>query len=199
MSGLIVDVNRLFSFFPTIMATLGFERKVTYALLSVPYLTGFAIVLVTCWYADRIGKRSYPIVINLIVCIVGLAIMGGTLNVPARIIASILMVSGITSASNINLAWIGSSIPTPAPKRAASIACVNMVGNIGNVIGGYLFPDHHAPRYPMALGVEGGAAVVGICGVLFFRWYLNKQNRKIEEGDEAAAKEAGSAEYRYVL
>ena len=181
------------------MATLGFQRNITYALLSVPYLTGFAIVLLTCWYADRIGKRSVPIVINMAVCIVGLVIMGSTLAVPARIIASILMISGITSASNINLAWIGSSIPTPAPKRAASIACVNMVGNIGNVIGGYLFPDSQADRYPMAVGVEGGAAVLGIGAVLFFRWYLGKQNRKLAEGDEAAIQAAGSAEYRYVI
>lgn len=181
------------------MATLGFERKITYALLSVPYLTGFAIVLLTCWYADRIGKRAYPIVINLAVCIAGLAIMGGTLNIPARIFASIFMISGVTSASNINLAWIGSSIPTPAPKRAASIACINMVGNIGNVIGGYLFPDSQRPRFPMAIGVEGGAAIFGILGALFFRWYLQKQNRRIEQGDGAAIKEAGSSDYRYVL
>ena len=187
------------SFFPTIMATLGFERKITYALLSVPYLTGFAIVLVTCWYADRIKKRTWPIVINLSVCIVGLAIMGGTLAVPARIIASILMISGVTSASNINLAWIGSSIPTPAPKRAASIACINMVGNLGNVIGGYLFPDSQADRYPMAIGVEGGAAIFGIGGVIYYMWYLKKQNRKIEAGDTAAVNAIGSNDFRYVL
>ena len=51
----------------------------------------------------------------------------------------------------------------------------------------------------MAIGVEGGAAIVGIAGVLFFRWYLKKQNSKIQQGDEKTIKDAGSAEYRYVL
>ncbi|KAK7228076.1 hypothetical protein V2G26_000246 [Clonostachys chloroleuca] len=189
------------NFFPTIMATLGFQRKVTYALLSVPYLSGFCIVLLTCWYADRIKKRTWPIVINLAVCIVGLAIMGGTLAVPARVIASILMISGITSASNMNLAWIGSSIPAPAPKRAASIACVNMVGNVGNVIGGYLFPDSQAQRYPMAIGVEGGSAILAIGGVVFFWWYLKKQNEKLASGEEDAHKAVGISDrdFRYVI
>ncbi|KAM0418825.1 hypothetical protein ACHAPT_012266 [Fusarium lateritium] len=187
------------NFFPTIMATLGFERKITYAMLSIPYLTGFCIVLVTCWHADRQKERTWHIVVNLSVCIVGLAIMGATLAVPARIIASILMISGVTSASNINLAWIGSSVPSPPPKLAASIASVNMVGNIGNVVGGYLFPASQANRYPMAVGVEGGSAILAICGVLFYRWYLNRQNHRIRLGDTAAIRSVGNSEFRYVI
>lgn len=181
------------------MATLGFERKITYALLSIPNLSGFLIVLATVWYVDRLKKRMWPIVVNVSVTIVGLAIMGATLNVPARIIASIMMISGITSAQNINLAWIGSSIPTPAPKRAAAIACINMVGNIGNVIGGYLFPDSQADRYPLAVGVEGGAGILVIVGVILYGWYLKRKNRRIQEGDAATIEEVGSAEFRYLL
>ncbi|KAM6529187.1 hypothetical protein FALCPG4_007333 [Fusarium falciforme] len=187
------------NFFPTIMATLGFERKVTYALLSVPYLSGFCIVLVTCWHADRVKERTWHIVVNLSVCIAGLAIMGATLSVPARIVASIMMISGITSASNINLAWIGSCIPFPPPKLAASIASINMIGNLGNVVGGYLFPASQANRYPMAVGVEGGSAILAIGGVLFYRWYLKRQNLKIQEGDSAAIVLVGSADWRYIL
>lgn len=181
------------------MATLGFERKITYALLSVPYLSGFCIVLVTCWHADRMKERTWHIVVNLSVCIVGLAIMGATLAVPARIVASILMISGITSASNINLAWIGSCIPFPPPKLAASIASINMVGNIGNVIGGYLFPASQANRYPMAVGVEGGAAILAIGGVLFYRWFLRRQNSKIQAGDASALALVGSSDFRYIM
>ncbi|OJJ42259.1 hypothetical protein ASPZODRAFT_77400 [Penicilliopsis zonata CBS 506.65] len=175
---LLITITASFTnFFPTIMATLGFDTRITYALLSVPYLTGLCIVLLTCWYADRQRQRAYWIVGNLAVCMVGIAIVGGTLNIPARLIASILMVSGVTSASNINLAWIGTSIPSPKGKRAAAVAAVNMVGNLGNVIGSYLFPDNQAPRYPMALGVEGGGAILAIIGVLLYRLYLARQNQ----------------------
>jgi hypothetical protein len=170
-------------------------------LVAVRFILGFCEAPFFPGAADRIKKRIWTIVINLAVCIVGLAIMGGTLAVPARIIASILMISGITSASNINLAWIGSSIPAPAPKRAASIACVNMVGNVGNVIGGYLFPDSQAQRYPMAIGVEGGAAILAIGGVVSFWWYLKKQNEKLASGEEDAHKAVGISDrvFRYVI
>lgn len=181
------------------MATLGFSRKITYAMLSIPYLTGFFIVLLTCWHADRRQERTWHIVANLSVCVVGLAVMGATLAVPARIVASILMISGVTSASNINLAWIGSSVPSPAPKRAASIASINMVGNIGNVIGGYLFPASQADRYPMAVGVEGGAALLAIGGVLGYRWYLKGQNKKMNAGDADAVRTTVVSDFRYVL
>lgn len=93
------------------MATLGFERNITYALLSVPHLTGFGIVFATCWYADRLKQRSWWIVGTLFVYIIGIAILGGTMNVGAQMFASIIMVSEITPASNMNLAWIGNSAP----------------------------------------------------------------------------------------
>ncbi|RSL95100.1 hypothetical protein CDV31_014050 [Fusarium ambrosium] len=125
--------------------------------------------------------------------------MGATLSVPARIVASIMMISGITSASNINLAWIGSCIPFPPPKLAASIASINMIGNLGNVVGGYLFPASQANRYPMAVGVEGGSAILAIGGVFFYRWYLKRQNRKIQDGDTAAIALVGSSDWRYIL
>ncbi|KAJ3536090.1 hypothetical protein NM208_g6867 [Fusarium decemcellulare] len=181
------------------MATLGFERKITYALLSVPYLSGSCIVLVTCWHVDRMRERTWHIVINLSVCIVGLAIMGATLAVPARIVASILMISGITSASNTNLAWIGSCVPFPSPKLAASIASINMVGNLGNVVGGYLFPASQANRYTTAVGVEGGSAILAICGVLFYRWFLRKQSLKVQAGDASAIALVGNSDSRYIL
>lgn len=181
------------------MATLGFSRKITYAMLSIPYLTGFVIVLFTCWHADKLRERTFHIVVNLAVCVVGLVIMGATLAVPARIIASILMISGVTSASNINLAWIGSSVPSPSPKRAASIASINMVGNLGNVIGGYLFPTSQANRYPMAVGVEGAAALLGIGGVLFYRRHLKRQNEKLLAGDTSTIDVVGIPDFRYIL
>ncbi|KAK2772881.1 pantothenate transporter liz1 [Colletotrichum kahawae] len=185
--------------FPKIMSTLGFSRKVTYAMLSIPYLTVFVIVLVTCWQADRLRERTWHIVVNVAVCVAGLIIMGATLAVPTRIVANILMISGVTSASNINLVWIGSSVPSPSPNRAASIASINMVGRLGNVIGGYLFPTSQANRYPMAVGAEGGAALLGIGGVLFYRRYLKRQNERLQAGDSGALEVAGIPDFKYLL
>ena len=46
-------------------------------------------------------------------------------------------------------------------KRSAAIAICNMLGNLANVYGPYMYPSSDGPRY-----LPGGAAVAGLCFVV---------------------------------
>ena len=73
------------------MGTLGFDRTGTYALLSPPYLTAFAVTLLACHHADKHRERRWHMVTGLLTTIVGLIILGSSLNTAARIVAAILV------------------------------------------------------------------------------------------------------------
>lgn len=45
------------------------------------------------------------------------------------------------------LAWISNTIPRPAAKKAAAIAMVNAMGNIGSIPGSYIWrAEYHRKR-----------------------------------------------------
>lgn len=70
----------------------------------------------------------------------------------------------------------------PHVKRAIAYALINSICNTPNIWTSYLYKD--APRYILAFAVDLAAAI----GLVFFAgltwWYLRRQNRKIERGED---------------
>ncbi|KAI5804296.1 major facilitator superfamily domain-containing protein [Geopyxis carbonaria] len=184
------------NFFPTIVGTLGFDTKTTYALLTPPYLLAFISTVLLCHHADKTRERTWHIITGLAIAVAALVLLGATLNTAARYTAMIIMTSAIYVPFDTNLTWISNCIPRTAAKRAASIAFVNMVSNLGNLSGSYLFPTSMGPRYPMACGVQAGSAALAIGVTWAFRTYLKRQNLKMDRGER---EEDLEEDFRYVI
>jgi hypothetical protein len=78
----------------------------------------------------------------------------------------------------------------PASKRAIGIGYLVCMGNVGGLIGSYIYKDDEAPRYPTGFGNSLAFAAAGIvaCVVLEYGlWMLNKKNAKLDQ-DEIRAK-----------
>lgn len=89
-------------------------------------------------------------------------------------------------------------MPRPAAKRAAAIGLVNMIGQSGNIIAGYIYPNNQAPRYWLACVVEGVAMLFAIGVTLVFRELLKRENKKLEERERIEGREsATSVKFRY--
>lgn len=91
------------------------------------------------------------------------------------------------------LAWISNTVSRPAAKKAAAIAMVNAMGNVGSIPGSYIWPRRWGPLYAESFGIE--IAVLGFASVcaLALRFYLRKENRRLdrEEGAGNGRGEAG--------
>ncbi|KAJ4999120.1 hypothetical protein K4K48_004533 [Colletotrichum sp. SAR 10_66] len=93
------------------------------------------------------------------------------------------------------LAWISNTIPRPAAKKAAAIAMVNAMGNIGSIPGSYIWPAKYGPYYVESFGAE--IALLGFAAIaaLGLRFYLRAQNKKLDREEamqdsvEAGAKD----------
>lgn len=98
------------------------------------------------------------------------------------------------------LAWISNTIPRPAAKKAAAIAMVNAMGNVGSIPGSYIWPAKYGPFYVESFGAEIALLGFACMAALALRFYLRAQNKKLDREDamrastEANPKELGSEE-----
>ncbi|KAI8313760.1 major facilitator superfamily transporter [Colletotrichum sp. SAR11_59] len=76
-------------------------------------------------------------------------------------------------------AWNVANTPSPT-KRAISIGFLVCVGNIGGLIGSYIYMDKEAPRYPTGYGTSFGFASAGILAVITLEALLYRRNKKKE-------------------
>ncbi|CRK33818.1 hypothetical protein BN1708_006180 [Verticillium longisporum] len=80
-------------------------------------------------------------------------------------------------------AWNVANCPSPQ-KRAISIGFLVCVGNIGGLIGSYIYLDREAPRYPTGFGTSFGSASAGIIAGTVLEFSLRRLNKKKELLDE---------------
>lgn len=85
-------------------------------------------------------------------------------------------------------AWNVANCPS-STKRAISIAFLVCVGNIGGLIGSYIYLDEEAPEYPTGYGTSFGFAAAGIVAVVSLELALKRLNRKKEQMSEAEIRE----------
>lgn len=106
-------------------------------------------------------------------------------------------------------AWNIANLAGPS-KRAIGIAWLVCVGNIGGLIGSYIYIEKEAPKYPTGFGTSFAFASAGIlaCFALEFAlWKINKRNARFTEEDvraqysDADLKRVGdrSPLYKYAL
>jgi len=94
------------------------------------------------------------------------------------------------------LAWASGSVSHPPEKRAVALALINCVGQLGNILGSYLWPLSWGPTYNISYSICIVMSAVSIAMCFVFRRHLSWLNNKagkleIESGDTVG--------YRYML
>jgi MFS family permease len=189
------------NFFPSVVATLGFDRTRTYGLTAPPYVLAVIIMIAVGFHSDRVQERYLHIVIPLLFTVAANIIAVATTNTAARYFAMMLMPASFYSASTVLLSWVTASLSQPAIKRASAIALINATCNTPNIWTSYLY--FGAPRYLAAFLVNLCAAGGAIALATLTRWYLRKQNAKLDAGRSVGKSGPTRAQiasgYRYVL
>ncbi|KAL5334759.1 major facilitator superfamily domain-containing protein [Aspergillus crustosus] len=166
-------------FFPTITQSLGYGTTTTLLLTAPPWIWSVLVALPNAWHADRTGERFFHYLGPALACLVGYIIAMTTRTTAPRYISMFLMTTGYASGF-VMLAWISSTIPRPPAKRAAAIAIINAMGNIGSIPGSYIFPSIYGPYYVKSFGAELAILAFGCVCALSLRTYLRYLNKKLE-------------------
>lgn len=184
------------NFFPSIVRGLGFQSNTTTLLLTAPpYIFATAVSLLNAWSSDRRRERGFHMAGPIAVAVCGYVICCATENVPARYTASFLYIGGMFCANPMIYTWLVTTLGRTPEKRATAIPVVNVLGQIGNLIAPYFFPDRDEPRYLMAFLLMMGFGVVCIFFLMLLKWCLWRSNKKLL----ARAEEEGTIYTPYVL
>lgn len=168
------------NFFPPVVSTLGYDRTVTLALTAPPFILCCIMMIVVGFHSDRCEERYWHISLPLVITLVSNIIAVSTLNTAARYTAMMLMPASFYAAVVVLLSWITGSLNQPVAKRASAIALITSVCNTSNIWTPYLY--NSAPRYFIAFMVNLVAAAAAILVASITRFYLRRENQKLDNG-----------------
>lgn len=168
-------------FLPTIVNQMGNSALASQGLSAPPNLFAFITVLITALVSDRIQSRSGPMIFHallamsgyLFLALAGMFHFGHTL----RYLAVFPICAGFFSAVTIVITWTLNN-QTSDEGKSAGMAVLNIVGQMGPLLGTRLYPDADAPYY--TTGMTICAIAMGLVAVLAFilRLVLQRANAR---------------------
>ncbi|KAI5984388.1 major facilitator superfamily domain-containing protein [Pisolithus marmoratus] len=134
------------NFFPTLTATLGYSTTVTLLLAAPPWILPTTVGVINAWHSDRTGERFFHLVIYWWISIIGFVISLSTMVTAARYFSQYLMVL-LHSGYMLLVTWVANAIPRPPGKRSVAIALTIGSGNVGTLVGSYMWKESWSPQY----------------------------------------------------
>ncbi|KAJ7095779.1 MFS general substrate transporter [Mycena belliarum] len=172
------------SFFPTLTQTLGFSTTISLLLAAPPWFIAGFMCCLNAWHADKTGERFFHIAGWWWGVILGFVISLSTMSVGGRYVSMFLMSFGYAGFA-MTLVWVSNSIPRPPAKRAAAIGIVNGIGNLGNLMGSYVWKAEWGPKYHQSMIVSLCALVLSSLLSLGIRQHLIRKNQQLAADERA--------------
>ncbi|KAF2970470.1 hypothetical protein GQX73_g3098 [Xylaria multiplex] len=169
------------NYFPTIVASLGFNNTISLLLTAPPYVLAGFIYYGLMFYSDR-KNTAYPLIVGCIsLSIVLYVILLTTQNIGALYFAMVLLPFASVGPQLLMYKTISLHLARPISKRAVASALVNALGGTSNIWSSYLYYD--SPRFYAAFGTLAGAAVLFAATITFYRWVVRRENKRLDSGD----------------
>ncbi|KAI0129069.1 major facilitator superfamily domain-containing protein [Xylariales sp. AK1849] len=172
-------------FLPIILNTnLGFSVGASQCLVAPPYVFAGIVMFGMGWLGDRFHLRGPIIIGNMLLCLIGLPIMGWHPNPSVRYFGIFLVTAGANSnvpsamsyqANNIRGQW----------KRAFCSATLVGMGGIGGIAGSLVFRSQDAATgYKPGLYAAIACALFNIILVIIVDTRFYFENRKADRGEK---------------
>lgn len=196
-------------FLPTIVNSMGFDPVSSQGLSAPPFLFAFVVVLLTAYLSDRMQSRSIPMIFHASMAFGGYLFLSvaGSLKVQShvlRYLAVYPICSGFFSAVTVIITWTLNNQASDEGK-STGIAVMNIVGQMGPLVGTRLYPDAEGPYFVKGMSVC--AVSMGMVAILAFalRVVLSRENArrvghwKEAEGEGLVGGDAQAKEFVYML
>lgn len=191
-------------FLPTLIHEMNHPPLTAQLLTLPPYLTALLAILFTAYLSDTHRTRSPFIIFHAALAALGYATiaLAGLLRYDAptlRYLALFPATAGFFTAVTLIISWTVNNQET-ATGRGVGVAIVNVVGQVGGLLGTGVFPEEEGPWYVRGTGVC--AVFMGTVGVLAagLRWWLERENRRRgKEGGGVYEGIGGRKRFEYML
>lgn len=167
------------NFFPTLTSTLGYSTTVTLLMSAPPWIFASICTLIGAWHADKTGELFFHQTAWWWVVMVGYVISLSTMATAGRYFSLFLMTTGYCGFT-LTLVWVANAIPRPPAKRSVAMGLVNGFGNLGNVMGSYIWKANWSPQYHQSMIIALCALALASFLSLVIRWMLVRENKRME-------------------
>lgn len=161
---------------------MGFSTHNAQLMTAPPYIAGAISAVISSQLSDRYYWRMPFVVIPFVFVCVGYSIMLGLRGdfqnqLGASYSAAIIACIGIYPAMPAATSWAANNL-APASRRAVGLAFSLAFGNIGGIMGSYMFFDADAPAYATGFGLNLAFGVTGLIAALLAEWAYKQGNAK---------------------
>lgn len=173
---------------PQIIKNMGFTSSDAQLMTIPPYVVGAISAYVSAVFSDRFKWRMPFIVGAQVIILIAFAILFTYAdriveNLGVCYFAIILACVGFYPINPGGNAWTMQNLAGPT-KRAQGIAYMICMGNIGGIIGSFIYIEDEKPKYPTGFGASFGFASLGIVSCLlleFLYWNINRRRSSMTE------------------
>ncbi|KAM5369030.1 hypothetical protein ACJZ2D_009233 [Fusarium nematophilum] len=178
---------------PTITKAMGFSNTNAQLTSAPPYVAAAISAIVFAKISDRFFWRMPFVVTPMAIVTIAYSIiisLNGQLQEKrgAAYFSVVLACVGIYPIQAAAASWNANNI-APASRRAVGIALMNCVGNVGGIVGSFMYLEREKPKYHTGFGLSLAFGASGLIVALFLEWsykWANAHKAKIAE--EAKAK-----------
>ncbi|KAK3680348.1 hypothetical protein LTR37_021308 [Vermiconidia calcicola] len=165
---------------PSIIEGMGFTSSTAQLLTIPPYCVGAISSVTSGFLSDRMKWRMPFIVFPLSFVVIAYAVLFAKAadienNIPTCYFALCLACAGLYPITPGTSTWNANNLAGPT-KRAQGVAFMIAMGNVGGIIGSYMFLDSEAPKYPTGWGLSLGLAVLAIVSALSMEFTFKRIN-----------------------
>jgi MFS family permease len=169
---------------------MGFSDTNAQLTSAPPYVAAAISAIVFARLSDHFYWRMPFVAIPMVIVTVAYAIifsLDGAFEAKRgeAYFAVVLAVVGIYPIQAAAASWNANNI-APSSRRAIAIALMNCVGNIGGILGSFMYLASEEPRYPTGFGLSLALGTLGLFVAFFLEWTYKVGNaRKARIADEA--------------
>jgi hypothetical protein len=170
---------------PSITKSMGFSSANAQLLTIPPYVAGAISAYCFARLSDRFyfrwGRMPF-IVVPLLTIVVGFSIIipyASTIkqNIVPCYIGVVLICIGVYPTNPAGSAWISSNL-AGSSKRAIGIAFNICLGNLGGIVGSYMFLDKEAPGYHTGFGTGLAFVATGVIITMLLAFAYKTVNKR---------------------
>ncbi|KAL4790762.1 major facilitator superfamily domain-containing protein [Aspergillus venezuelensis] len=175
---------------PTITQSMGFSDTNAQLTSAPPYVAAAISAIIFARLSDHFYWRMPFVIIPMLIVVVAYSIiisLKGELkaNMGVAYFAVVLAVVGIYPIQAAAASWNANNI-APASRRAIGIALMNCVGNVGGILGSFMYLESEKPKYYTGFGISLALGGTGIIMAVLLEWSYKVANRRKEAiADEA--------------
>ncbi|QRV80256.1 major facilitator superfamily transporter [Ceratobasidium sp. AG-Ba] len=167
-------------FLPTIIKNMGYTNEKSQLMTVPPYVAACLCTIAAGKIADSHKKRGPYMIFFCLLAIVGFTMLISSQKPGVQYAGTFLAAMGVYPNVPMGVAWNGNNIGG-STKRGVGLAMHVGFGNLGGVIGAFIYRSRDAPHFYPGHGTLIATLTMSACLSLFMTTWLSRENARRDQ------------------